>query len=151
VSSWGLCWVLLTTSLQPENLPTYGTAMSGQKSRRAKYLGGKRASALACFVSGFLSQPHMARFVFCRQVSSEALGQPSISMCPSDPSCAQLAAHSQPLCCAMSSCRDSWAKTLLLPAMGGPFFLPMALVNTLFMALEPSPTSQSASLSLAEK
>lgn len=48
--------------------------------------------------------------------------------CPASPShlsCAWLAAHSQPLCCAKSSHRDFWTDTLLSPALEHPLVLPV--------------------------
>lgn len=57
------------------------------------------------------------------QISSEHRGYPAS---PSHPSCAWLAAHSQPLCCAKSSHRDFWTNTLLSSALEHPLVLPVA-------------------------
>lgn len=138
--------------------------------RQSQYPGGSRASALACFGPDSLSQPSVAQCIFCRQITFELLGKSSISVCPSYLSCALSAAHRQPLCCALSSCRDFCPKTLLLPAMGVHFccLWPQVVLVGLcsyiiyghaassslprvLESLEPSPISQFVSLSLVEK
>lgn len=42
--------------------------------RQSQYLGSSRATALACFGSGSLSQPCVAQCIFCRQIALELLG-----------------------------------------------------------------------------